>query len=102
MHPLPSKPSSCAYENAASHLAWQDDQNRHLYSSLSRDDCNLSLVERKILEIIQTLKLAKKTSKDDYFQHLRLVALGLGAVGGIAFLIKLASTFINLGLGGRG
>ncbi|AIC17276.1 hypothetical protein [Nitrososphaera viennensis] len=61
----------------------------------------MSLVERKIGEIIQTLRLAKKTSRDDYTQHLRLVGLGLGAVGGIAFIIKLVAEFITLGLGGR-
>lgn len=62
---------------------------------------DLSVVERKIGEIIQTLRLAKKTSKEDYTQHLRLVALGLGAVGGIAFVIKLISEFITIGLTGQ-
>jgi len=62
----------------------------------------MAFVERKIGEIIQTLRLTKKTSRIDYFQHLRLVALGLGAVGGIAFIIKLVSEFITIGLGGRG
>ncbi|MEW5840480.1 hypothetical protein [Nitrososphaera sp.] len=62
----------------------------------------MSLVERKIGEIIQTLRLAKKTSREDYTQHLRLVALGLGAVGGIAFVIKLISEFITIGFGGTG
>jgi protein transport protein SEC61 subunit gamma-like protein len=61
----------------------------------------MSLVERKISEIIQTLRLAKKTSREDYSQHLRLVALGLGAVGGIAFVIKLISEFITLGFTGK-
>lgn len=61
----------------------------------------MSIVERKVGEIIQTLKLAKKTSREDYSQHLRLVALGLGAVGGIAFVIKLISEFITLGFTGR-
>ncbi len=61
----------------------------------------LSIVERKINEIIQTLRLAKKTSRDDYTQHLRLVLLGLAAVGGIAFVIKLASEYVTLGLTGR-
>jgi protein transport protein SEC61 subunit gamma and related proteins len=41
------------------------------------------------------LKLAKKTSKDDYFTHLRLVLLGMGVVGGIAFVIKLIAEFIS-------
>ncbi|HZB16778.1 MAG TPA: hypothetical protein VE445_06375 [Nitrososphaeraceae archaeon] len=52
-------------------------------------------MQRKIIEILQTLKLAKKTSKDDYFTHLRLVLLGMGVVGGIAFVIKLIAEFIT-------
>ena len=52
-------------------------------------------MQRKIIEILQTLKLAKKTSKDDYFTHLRLVLLGMGIVGGIAFVIKLIAEFIT-------
>lgn len=47
------------------------------------------------MEIIQTLKLAKKTSKDDYMTHLRLVLLGIGIVGGIAFVIKLIAEFLT-------
>ena len=60
----------------------------------------MSLVQRKIDEIIQTLRLAKKTSREDYSQHLRLVGLGIAAVGGIAFIIKLISEFVTLGLSG--
>jgi protein transport protein SEC61 subunit gamma and related proteins len=56
---------------------------------------NLSVVQRKVTEIIQTLKLAKKTSKDDYMTHLRLVLLGMGVVGGIAFVIKLIAEFLT-------
>ena len=47
------------------------------------------------MEIIQTLKLAKKTSTDDYMTHLRLVLLGIGIVGGIAFVIKLIAEFLT-------
>jgi protein transport protein SEC61 subunit gamma and related proteins len=61
----------------------------------------LSIVERKVLEILQTLRLAKKTSREDYMQHLRLVALGLFAVGGIAFVIKLIAEFVTTGASGR-
>jgi protein transport protein SEC61 subunit gamma-like protein len=61
----------------------------------------LSIIERKVTEILQTLKLAKKTSKDDYTQHLRLVFLGMMAVGGIAFVIKLIAEFVTFGTGGR-
>jgi len=56
---------------------------------------NLSVIQRKVIEIIQTLKLAKKTSKDDYMTHLRLVLLGMGVVGGIAFVIKLIAEFLT-------
>jgi protein transport protein SEC61 subunit gamma-like protein len=55
----------------------------------------LSVIQRKVTEIIQTLKLAKKTSKDDYMTHLRLVLLGMGVVGGIAFVIKLIAEFLT-------
>jgi protein transport protein SEC61 subunit gamma and related proteins len=57
------------------------------------------MVQRKVVEMIQTMKLAKKTSKDDYVTHLRLVLLGMGAVGGIAFMIKLIAEFITFGGG---
>jgi protein transport protein SEC61 subunit gamma and related proteins len=60
----------------------------------------LAFVQRKVIEIIQTMKLAKKTSKDDYFTHLRLVLLGMAVVGGIAFVIKLIAEFIT-STGGR-
>jgi protein transport protein SEC61 subunit gamma-like protein len=55
----------------------------------------VSVIQRKVTEIIQTLKLAKKTSKDDYMTHLRLVLLGMGVVGGIAFVIKLIAEFLT-------
>jgi protein transport protein SEC61 subunit gamma-like protein len=57
----------------------------------------LDKIQKRIGEIFQTLKLAKKTSKDDYFTHLRLVLLAIGAVGGIGFVIKLVGEllFVN-------
>jgi protein transport protein SEC61 subunit gamma and related proteins len=61
----------------------------------------LSIVERKISEMIQTLRLAKKTSREDYSQHLRLVVLGMLTVGGLAFVIKLIAEFVTVGTGGR-
>jgi protein transport protein SEC61 subunit gamma and related proteins len=60
----------------------------------------LTIVQRKVIEILQTLKLAKKTSKEDYTTHLRLVLLSIGAVGGVAFIIKLIAEFVTFG-GGR-
>ena len=61
----------------------------------------LAFVERKVIEMIQTMKLAKKTSKDDYLTHLRLVLLGMAVVGGVAFAIKLIAEFITSTGGGR-
>jgi protein transport protein SEC61 subunit gamma-like protein len=61
----------------------------------------LSLVQHKVTEMVQTLRLARKTSKDDYFQHLRLVVLGLLTVGGIAFVMKLIAEFVTFGTTGR-
>ncbi|HEX2014991.1 MAG TPA: protein translocase SEC61 complex subunit gamma [Nitrososphaera sp.] len=55
----------------------------------------MSIVERKISEMIQTLRLAKKTSREDYSQHLRLVILGMIAVGGLAFVIKLIAEYVT-------
>lgn len=50
--------------------------------------------------MIQTLRLARKTSKEDYTQHLRLVILGMLAVGGIAFIIKLIAEYVTFGTSG--
>jgi protein transport protein SEC61 subunit gamma and related proteins len=61
----------------------------------------LAFVQRKVIEMIQTMKLAKKTSKDDYLTHLRLVLLGMAVVGGLAFAIKLIAEFITSTGGGR-
>ncbi len=61
----------------------------------------LSLIQHKVTEMVQTLRLAKKTSKDDYLQHLRLVVLGLLTVGGIAFAIKLIAEFVTAGTTGQ-
>ena len=59
----------------------------------------LNIVRRKVIDILQTLKLAKKTSKEDYTTHLRLVLLSIGAVGGVGFIIKLLAEFMTFGSG---
>jgi protein transport protein SEC61 subunit gamma-like protein len=62
---------------------------------------HLSLIQHKVTEMVQTLRLAKKTSKDDYLQHLRLVVLGMLVVGGIGFAMKLIAEFVTVGTTGR-
>lgn len=58
-------------------------------------DSIINLIQRRIIEMLQTLKLAKKTSKDDYYTHLRLVLLAIGAVGGIGFIIKVIGEILR-------
>ncbi|MDX1596287.1 MAG: protein translocase SEC61 complex subunit gamma [Nitrosopumilaceae archaeon] len=44
-----------------------------------------------------TLKMAKKPDSDEYKQHLRLVMLGIGAVGAIGFVIQFVFSVITFG-----
>ena len=48
-------------------------------------------------DMANTLKLAKKSDKDDYMQHLRLVLLGVASVGTIGFIIQFVFTVITFG-----
>ncbi len=49
-------------------------------------------------DMANTLKLAKKSDKDDYMQHLRLVLLGIGAIGTIGFIIQFVFSVITYGI----
>ena len=48
-------------------------------------------------DMVNTIKLAKKSDKDDYMQHLRLVLLGMATVGTIGFIIQFVFSVINFG-----
>ena len=48
-------------------------------------------------DMANTIKLAKKSDKDDYMQHLRLVLLGVATVGAIGFIIQFVFTVITFG-----
>ena len=52
-------------------------------------------LKRRLLDMYQTLLLAKKTSKDDYTTHMRFVLLGMGVVGAMGFTIKLIGEFLT-------
>jgi len=52
-------------------------------------------LKRRLLDMYQTLLLAKKTSKDDYVTHMKFVLLGMGVIGAIGFTIKLIGEFLN-------
>lgn len=49
-------------------------------------------------DMTNTIKLAKKSDRDDYMQHLRLVLLGIGAIGTIGFIIQFVFSVINYGI----
>jgi len=45
-----------------------------------------------------TLKLAKKSDKAEFMLYLKLVSIGLAAVGAIGFLIQFVSSLLKLGI----
>jgi protein transport protein SEC61 subunit gamma-like protein len=47
--------------------------------------------------MINTIKLTKKSDKDVYKQHLRLVLLGISAIGGLAFVIQFTFSVFTIG-----
>ena len=44
-----------------------------------------------------TIKLTKKSDKDIYFQHLRLVLFGIATVGAIGFGIQFVFSVLTFG-----
>lgn len=59
-------------------------------------------VEKRIRAMYSTLKLARKSSKEDFKIHLRLVLLGIAAIGAIGFIIQFVSSLIAISSGGSG
>ncbi len=47
--------------------------------------------------MVNTMKLAKKPDKEEYMQHLRLVLLGIGAVGIMGFIIQFVFSVATFG-----
>lgn len=54
--------------------------------------------KQMLKDMANTIKLAKKSDKDDYMQHLRLVLLGIGAIGTIGFIIQFVFSVITYGI----
>ncbi len=59
-------------------------------------------VEKRIRDMYSTLKLARKSSKEDFKIHLKLVLLGLAAIGAIGFIIQFVSSLIAISGGSGG
>lgn len=47
--------------------------------------------------MVNTMKLAKKSDKEDYMQHLRLVLLGVISIGAIGFVIQFVFSVATFG-----
>ncbi len=54
-------------------------------------------VRQLLRDMANTIKLAKKSDKDDYMQHLRLVIFGIATIGAIGFIIQFVFSVINYG-----
>lgn len=53
--------------------------------------------KKTVRDMVNTLKLARKSDKDDYMQHLRLVLLGIACVGSIGFVIQFVFSVATFG-----
>jgi protein transport protein SEC61 subunit gamma-like protein len=53
--------------------------------------------KKTIRDAINTMKLAKKSDKEDYSQHLRLVLLGIAGIGTIGFIIQFVFSVATFG-----
>ncbi|MCH8995898.1 MAG: protein translocase SEC61 complex subunit gamma [Nitrososphaerota archaeon] len=47
--------------------------------------------------MVNTMKLAKKSDKEDYMQHMRLVLLGIAGVGTMGFIIQFVFSVATFG-----
>jgi len=54
-------------------------------------------IQRTLLNMKNTIKLTKKSDKDVYMQHLRLVLFGIAAIGAIGFGIQFVFSVLTMG-----
>lgn len=57
-------------------------------------------VKSMIAAIIKTLRMARKSDKEEFVLYLKFVFLGLAIVGTIGFIIQLVASLIGLAGGG--
>ena len=53
--------------------------------------------KRTLMNMKNTIKLTKKSDKDIYMQHLRLVLFGIATVGAIGFGIQFVFSVLTFG-----
>jgi len=54
-------------------------------------------LQRTMMNMKNTIKLTKKSDKDIYIQHLRLVLFGIAVVGAIGFGIQFIFSVLTFG-----
>ncbi|MEE2600987.1 MAG: protein translocase SEC61 complex subunit gamma [Thermoproteota archaeon] len=54
-------------------------------------------IQRTLMNMKNTIKLTKKSDKDVYIQHLRLVLFGIASVGAIGFAIQFVFSVMTFG-----
>ena len=54
-------------------------------------------LQRTLMNMKNTIKLTKKSDKEVYMQHLRLVLFGIGVVGTIGFGIQFIFSVLTFG-----
>ena len=54
-------------------------------------------IQRTLMNMKNTIKLTKKSDKDVYMQHLRLVLFGIAAVGALGFGIQFIFSVLTFG-----
>ena len=54
-------------------------------------------IQRTLMNMKNTIKLTKKSDKDVYVQHLRLVIFGIATVGAIGFGIQFVFSVLTFG-----
>ena len=54
-------------------------------------------IKELLTSMINTLRLTRKTSFEEFKLYLKLVLIGVGVVGGIGFIIKVIASFLTLG-----
>ena len=54
-------------------------------------------LQRTFMNMKNTIKLTKKSDKDVYMQHLRLVLFGIAAIGAIGFGIQFVFSVFTMG-----
>ena len=54
-------------------------------------------IQRTLMNMKNTIKLTKKSDKEVYLQHLRLVLFGIATIGAIGFGIQFVFSVLTMG-----